>query len=643
MPLSKTEEAQRSMTLFSTYKRERQEWLNDRIREQKFAYGEQWTDKEAAGLKARGQVDYVINRTWPHIKRLRSMLTSRTPEAQIVPAGESPPELISLLNQLLKYILKESYWGVQFRRVVNSMIMKSLGWVWVHVDPFASEGRGDIKATYLNITDVYVPPDASDIFFDDARAILISRVIPVKDAKDLYPDVSEKEWQRVQFPGNVEQTEHQTSDQVAEEGRTEPIGKQPFAGADETMNVRIIHRFEKKRVKVTRIIDNVSGQDREVEGEVEKVEIHETKATFLKTQVRMVTSAGEDVYVQEEVLPIEHWPVIPFPFEEVENPYPPGAVTQFEGVQKLINKYFALILLNVQLAGSPKWMFEEGSIDESVWQENAALPGALLPYKRGTQPPTPIQGAAISQGMFALLQELKDEFSFETGTFEFHQGAQDRSKMPPTYSQTLAAQEQSVQRMGPMVANVDAGLQRMYEVILQMVPSVYSEFRLLPIIDEDSGVLQTIPINAPDEKSPESGLLDVLTDVTKFKAYVHVRTGSTVEPSRVAYLTLMQQMAAQNPIFMKYMVSFMDVPFRSQMMQEMDENAQLRQMADDYEGQVKQLQDFIDSLDRSLVEKDRKVELAQFRATLVKQAADHKIALAEIRAREKRATQTREE
>lgn len=632
MTKEETQEARLSHKLLTTYKQDREQWLTDRIAEEKFAYGEQWTKKQAETLKSRGQVTNIFNRTLPHVKHQRSMLTSRTPEAQIISAGKSEPEIVSLLTQLLKYILYGSYWGVQYRRVINSMLMKSMGWIWVHEDPYSSEGRGDIKVEYVNIQDVYVPANSSGIFFDDAPSLILSRVVSLETAKQFYQDfgISSKDWDRVKISADQD-TKYEGTDTYAAHERQEQIGPQSGTGVEEVENVRIIQRFVKEKKRVTRIVNSATNETREIEGNVKDEDIDrltEVASSFIRSQVRVITTAGEDLYITDEVLPIEHFPLIPFVYEDVENPYPLGAVTTTKDIQILINKFVALVLLNIQLQSAMRLLYEEGSIKDKDL-DRWALPGAKIPFARGRTPPIVVQTTAISQGMFSMLEKLESEFSFETGTFEFHQGSQ--AGMPNTYSQTLAAQEQTVQRLSPIVANVDASIQRMYEVVLQLIPTVYSEYRMLPIVDEDSGMLSTFEVNRPE--SPQSEMLDILTDVTKFKAFVRVKTGSTIEPSRTAYLSLMMQMASQDPVFSKYAIELMDVPFRKQLIQEMDENAKLKQMAEEYEQQVKQLENFIDSLDRSIMEKDRKVELAEFRATLEIQARDHKAALVEMRAR----------
>lgn len=634
------EEAQLSYRLFNTYRNDskRQEWLDERIRDYQFAMGQQWTGEESKELLSRGQVDYVWNHIHPFLRHYESLLTSRVPEAQLIPAGDVEKTLVSLMGDVLKYILQISYWPQQFRRAMKSMLHKGLGWIWVQVDPFSSGGMGDIRTVYLNVQDVYVPQNASDIFFDDAEALIISRVIPLSDAQKLYSKVR-SDLERAAFTG-LDDSEYKTV-AYAEEGRTAPLGPQETGGVPEFKNVRVIHRFTKERRKVWQIWNELTGETRIVEQEPRETDLEMGElfsAPYFETRVRMVTSAGPNVYIDEEYLPMEHWPLIPFIYEDTENPYPIGAVTLYKGMQKLLNKFCSVMLLHVQLSAALRVMAEKGSIDLEKWQSNFPLPGSINEYNPGHAPPTIVQITPIAGAMFQLAEDIKRELSYETASMPFHQGSSEQ--IAPTYSQTLLQHEESQRRMSPVIQQVDMSIQRMYEVMLQMVPYVYTDYRLLTIIDSESMEVRSFSINEEKRDQQTGEVLRVLNDVTKFKARVFVRTGSSIEPSRTAYLTLFSQLSRQFPIFAKYALQFLDVPFRNQMIHELDENQQLRQLVQQYGQQLQEFQQLVDSLEIAVRDRDRKVELQKLKAATTELLADFQMRLQTQAAIAK--TQTRE-
>ena len=624
------EEAQFSYRLFTAYRNDRQEWLEKRIKDAEFAMGQQWTEEESQDLKRNGQVDYVWNRIKPMLNYYESLLTSRIPEAQLIPTGDSDKELVPLISHIIKYILYISYWPLQFKRVMKSTTHKGLGWLWAYPDPFSSAGMGDLKVGYVNIQDVFVPKDASEIFFDDAEALILSRILPLVDAQRLYPSVKTP-LERMAFSGRDDSEYEATLVGESEMGalggpvRTETTGPQQASGVPEFKNVRILHRFTKERRKIWKVMNQWTGEilrEEETEPVEEELSPDEMVAPFFETRIRIITSAGPQVYIGEEILPIEHWPLIPFVYEDTENPYPISAVTLLAGQQKLLNKFCSLILLNVQLSSALRWLLQEGSVDMADWQKNAALPGALLTYKQGYEKPQVVQISPVSGAMFAIAEDIKREISYESAAMPFHQGSSE--KIPPTYSQSLMLREESVQRMGGMIQMVDMSIQRLYEVLLGLIPRVYNRYRLLSIIDFESGQPETMEINNPQRDQETGQILEILNDVTKFRARVMIRTGSSIEPSRIAYLNLFAQLSQQFPVFAKYMIKFMDFPGAKELARELDENAQLKQMVEAYGKNLEQMQEMLQSLEIEVRDRDRKVEIHKMRAALAPAIADYK-------------------
>ena len=621
------EEAELSYRLFCTYRGSRQDWLDTRIAESKFAAGEQWTTEEAKQLKARGQVDYVWNRIYPYLRHYESLLTGRIPEAKLIPAGDVDKELVVVMNDVMKYILHISYWPQQFRRTVRSLLSKGMGWMWIHKDPFSSGGLGDVKVEYVNVQDVYVPEDAADIFFDDSESILVSRIIPLADAKLLYPGHG-SDMDREAFEGR-DDTDHET-DTVGEKGRIDVAGPQQTAGNPEFKNIRIIHRYMKRRMKIWRVLNSVSGEELEI-GEKEPVitqfadiengEFGEEweKAAYIVTRIREITSAGTNVHIGEIMLPIEDWPLVPFVYEDNECPYPISAVTLHKGQQKLLNRVASLTLAGMQHNMGPKIITQDGAIDVGVWQKTFSLPNSINKVNAGYNPRDiqVVQISPIPAAMFNMMDVITRELAFETASSPMNQGSSEG--MPPTLGQTQTLREESMQRMTPVIQQVDMSIQRMYEVMLQMIPYVYSNFRVLTIIDSDSMEPRRVQINEQklSDKEPYE-VVDVLNDVRKFRSRVIVKTGSSVEPSRIANLMLFTQLMQQfpTPVLAKYVLQYMDLPNSKQIMAEMDENVQLKQVVETYQGQMKELQQLVGQLKDAVTNEKEKVKLEKIQSDL---------------------------
>lgn len=633
------EEAELSRRLFDTYRASRRKWIDERIEEYQFAMGQMWNATEVEELKKRNQVDYVWNRMYPYLRHYESLLTSRTPEAQLIPAGDVDNDLVLVMNDVLKYILHISYWPQQFRRAIKSMLMKGMGWMWIYADPFSSGGSGDVKVEYVNIQDVYVPENACGVLFDDAESIILSRVIPLPEAQMLYPNVKST-LESEAFEG-LDDTEHDTT-MTGEKERSDALGPQTTSGSPEFKNVRIIHRYTKERKRIWKLFNQAT--DEEIEVEKEPVLVNSDfpaegeyssrewwSAAYIVTRIREVTSAGTNIWIGERALPLEDWPLVPFMYSDDENPYPISAVTLHKGQQKLLNRFASLSLECIKHNIGPKVIAKKGAIDKGVWSDEFSLPNSINEINYEMSDIQIIQTSPVPSSMFTMMEEIKQEISFETASAPFHQGSSQG--IPPTLGQTQTLQEESTRRMAPVIQQVDVSIQRMYEVMLQMVPVVYTDYRLLTIIDKDSFSVKNVEINKPKYDEQTAEVLEVINDIKKFRARVMVRTGSSIEPSRVANLLLFTQLAQQFPQLTKYVFRYMNITNSQQLEQEFDENIQLRQALQSSEQQMKELEQIIDRLQTTVQDKDEKIELEKVRArlnkVLVMAEANAKIQLAQ--------------
>ena len=94
---------------------------------------------------------------------------------------------------------------------------------------------------------------------------------------------------------------------------------------------------------------------------------------------------------------------------------------------------------NANLASNLRWMYEEGSVDEEEWEQYSSSPGALLKYRQGFQPPTPILPAPINNAFYTITQEGKADAEYISGVPSAMMGF--TQEQPETYRGLLANDE----------------------------------------------------------------------------------------------------------------------------------------------------------------------------------------------------------
>ena len=132
---------------------------------------------------------------------------------------------------------------------------------------------------------------------------------------------------------------------------------------------------------------------------------------FYENRVHVTCTVSDDIFLYERVLPVTEYPIVPIPYMYTGTPYPMSAVTPLIGKQQEINKAHQIMLHNANLASNLRWMYEEGSVPEDEWEQYSSSPGALLKYRQGFAPPTPVMPAPINNAFFTITQEGKEMLS----------------------------------------------------------------------------------------------------------------------------------------------------------------------------------------------------------------------------------------
>ena len=157
---------------------------------------------------------------------------------------------------------------------------------------------------------------------------------------------------------------------------------------------------------------------------------------FYENRIVKTCSAGDDTFLFEQIIPINEYPIIPIPYMYTGSPFPLSAVTPLIGKQQEINKAHQIMLHNANLSSNLRWMYEEGSVPEDEWEKYSSSPGALLKYRPGFKPPTPIQPAPINNAFFTVVQQGKTDAEYISGVPSAMMGfSQDQNE---TYRGLLA-------------------------------------------------------------------------------------------------------------------------------------------------------------------------------------------------------------
>ena len=263
---------------------------------------------------------------------------------------------------------------------------------------------------------------------------------------------------------------------------------------------------------------------------------------FFGTRIKQCCLAG-DKLLYEYILPenVTEYPIVPFHYKWTGTPYPISAVSPLIGKQKEINKSHQIMVHNASLGSSLRWMYEEGSIDAEMWEKYSAAPGALLPVRPGTERPTPVMPAPLSNAFFSIVQQGKSDMEYLAGIYSSMQG--DTQQQHETFRGMLALDEYGTRRVKQWMKNsIEPALKQLGTIVMQYSQAIYTankRFRIVQpsAIQEDREVEINVPMfNDMGEAIGKS------MDYSAAKFDVRIVSGSTLPINRWAYLAELKEL-----------------------------------------------------------------------------------------------------
>jgi hypothetical protein len=332
---------------------------------------------------------------------------------------------------------------------------------------------------------------------------------------------------------------------------------------------------------------------------------------FYGTRIRQTICAG-DKLLSEVVYPenVVDYPLIPFHYKWTGTPYPVSAVGPLVGKQKEINKSHQIMVHNASLGSSLRWLYEEGSIDPDQWEQYSSSPGALLSVRPGSEKPTPIMPAPLSNAFFSVVQQGKQDMEYLAGIYSSMQG--DTQQQHETFRGMLALDEYGTRRIKQwMKHSIEPGLRQLGKVIMQISQSVYTankRFRIIQpsAIQEEREQQINIPIY-----NDMGNAIGKSMDYSSAKFDVRIVAGSTLPVNRWAYLAELKELLQFGVIDDIAVLAETDVRNKEQIAKRKSLYAQLQGQLGQLQESLKDKEGTIETLERQLVQAGIKSKVMQ--------------------------------
>ena len=349
---------------------------------------------------------------------------------------------------------------------------------------------------------------------------------------------------------------------------------------------------------------------------------------FYESRIKHTKVVG-DTLLSEQFLPetITEYPIVPLHFKWTGTPYPVSAVSPLIGKQRELNKSHQIMVHNASLGSSLRWMHEEGSIDMDYWEKYSSSPGALLPIRPGANPPTPVQPMPLSNAFFQIVQEGKQDMEYLAGIYAGMQG--DTGAQHETFRGMLAMDEYGTRRIKAWLKHaVEPALRQVGLIVKQYSQAIYTAHKVIRIVQ---------PNELPEEKEVEintpmyneyGDVIGKFHDYAAAKFDVRIVAGSTLPVNRWAYLAELKELLKLGVVDDMAVLAETDIRNKKRIAGRKSQMAQMASRLEGMEGQMKDKEGTIETLERQLVQAGIKQKVMQGAIEIGKRKEETKTSIA---------------
>ena len=332
---------------------------------------------------------------------------------------------------------------------------------------------------------------------------------------------------------------------------------------------------------------------------------------FFETRIKLVCSVGDDILLYEYMLPITEYPIVPFPYLYTGTPFPMSAVMPLIGKQQEINKAHQIMIHNANLSSNMRWLYEEGSVEEEEWEQYSSAPGALLKYRQGFAPPTPVLPAAINNAFYTITQEGKSDAEYISGVPSAMMGFTQEQN--DTYRGLLANDEFGTRRLKAWMSSiVEPALEHLGRVFKQVAQRQYSVDKVFRIVQPEAGVDQEkeTRINIPIYNDYGEAI-GKWVDYNSARFDVRIIAGATMPINRWALIEEYFRWFQAGLIDDIAMIAETDIRNKKNLIERKSIYAQLRSQVEQLSEGMKDKEGTIETLERQLVQAGIKQKVSQ--------------------------------
>jgi len=519
--------ATESYKLFRENASARYAWERDAVRFDDFRYGQHFSKAEEKELLAFRQAPLPISITTAICDTAEALMTASKPVIRVAPIINPFDDNLTAISksvaQKYNFLIQKDWYNalgdLQYDRVVRDYT--NVGHGLFYVTPRNDYGEFSVDIKHISWRYFYPHPYTKDPFYRDMDncviAFRISKDAGYRFVKSLDPEVTYEQYEDEYVKGAIAFTDPATQNM-----RYSPNS---LRSAGVLFTTRLMLEEHKVYIGIptnadlnTRNPESSFRTYTEMTPEVEslvregRIRIREEKRFYL-TEYKSIGNRG-----YKTVYPISCYNLVPLVYDHRDTPYPYGRIWYLYPLQRALNKFIMIAILNGTLLNATRVIGEENSfVDEEEWDKNFSVPGARLKWKKTGQdskPPQIIEGKPLSDAWLRMPQYLSYVMEYISGIFGAMMG--DSRESPDVFSTVAALQSAGGQKIKRRLAQADASL----SIVGRVAGEFYKNYAPLngygTLIDENGEMSKPEMYNTlrANPKDPSKIEIDPNTDLS---------------------------------------------------------------------------------------------------------------------------------
>jgi len=499
----------------------------------RFSYGDQWPIELQNSRNLESRPCLTINKIDSYVRQITNNQRQQRPRIKVHPTNtQADKKVAEIVEGIIRHIEQNSNADVAYDTAFDHAVR--IGWGYVRiVTDYVREDSFDqelfIKPVENPFT-VYFDPNSQSADGSDAERVLITTVMSKAAFREQFPNANDG----ANFVGRG------TGDETAEW-----VTKH---------DIRVAESFYVDRVKDTLwlLSDGSSAFESEANAEelfaagIVPIEKRPSYRRVIKWCKLTAMEVLEERELQGRYIPVVPVYGIRTIIEDKVKKF--GVVRFAKDPQRMYNFWRTSMTESVALAPKAKWLLAEGQDEghEYEWTQANIKSTPVLRYKqtdiegRPAPQPTRLQPEPPPAGILTAAETVSQDLQAVLGIF-------DPNQMPTgnISGKALNGQQQQIDLSNyHFYDNLTRMIRHVGKILLDLIPFVYSEERVMRIIGADG---QPDLVNINQRQADAYGVEKVLNDVTVGEYDVVMDTGPGYASKRIQAIEAMMPLMSGNP------------------------------------------------------------------------------------------------